>query len=125
MREQVSDLAGGRRVDAVFEVSGNPRAFDAASRLIGKLGRLILVAVYEEKRVEFNPNRFLNSEIDLISCFWSRQIDFRRAADLIASRQIDVRPLITGKISLQEMQQAFEMLVADRSSHSKVLVACS
>jgi threonine dehydrogenase-like Zn-dependent dehydrogenase len=121
----VSDLTGRRRVDAVFEVSGNPRAFDAASRLVGKLGRLILVAVYEEKRVEFNPNRFLNSEIDLIACFWSRQIDFRCAADLIASRQIDVRPLITGKIALEQMQQAFEMLVADRSSHSKVLVACS
>jgi hypothetical protein len=50
----VSDIASGRRVEAVFEVSGNPRAFDAASRLVGKLGRLILVAVYEEKRVEFN-----------------------------------------------------------------------
>jgi (R,R)-butanediol dehydrogenase / meso-butanediol dehydrogenase / diacetyl reductase len=125
LREQVSDLTGRRRVDAVFEVSGNPRAFDAASRLVGKLGRLILVAVYEEKRVEFNPNRFLNSEIDLIACFWSRRIDFRCAADLIASRQIDVRPLITGKIALEQMQQAFEMLVADRSSHSKVLVACS
>ena len=40
LREQVSDLTGRRRVDAVFEVSGNPRAFDAASRLVGKLGRL-------------------------------------------------------------------------------------
>jgi len=125
LSEQVHGLTGRRKVDAVFEVSGNPRGFEAAGKLVDKLGRLMLVAVYEDKRIEFNPNRFLNSEIDIISCFWSRQIDFRRAADLIASRRIDVRPLITGKIELEQMQQAFEMLVADRSSHSKVLVACS
>ena len=123
--EQVRDLTGRRGVDAVFEVSGNPRAFDAACKLVDKLGKMILVAVYEDRQIKFNPNRLLNGEIDLLACFWSRQIDFRRAADLIASRQVDVRPLISGRISLEQMQQVFEMLATDRGSHSKVLVSCS
>jgi threonine dehydrogenase-like Zn-dependent dehydrogenase len=59
----------------------------------------MLVAVYEDRRIEFNTYRSLNPEIDIISCFWWRQIDFRRAADLITSGQVDVRPLITGRIA--------------------------
>jgi hypothetical protein len=36
-----------------------------------------------------------------------------------------VRPLITGRVNLDQMQSAMDGLVADRGSQSKVLVACS
>lgn len=121
----VMDVTEGRGPDVIFEVSGNHRAFNAASRLVRKQGRLVLVAVYEGREMSFSPNRFIGDEIDLLHSFWANAVDFRRAVSLVASRKLDVRPLISGRIALNQMQQAFDTLIADRGSQSKILVACS
>ncbi len=36
-----------------------------------------------------------------------------------------MRPLITGRVGIDQMQTAFDGLASDRGSQSKVLVACS
>ena len=70
-------------------------------------------------------NRFVGDEIDLLHSFWANAVDFRRAVSLVASRKLDVRPLITGRVGLDQMQAAMDGLVADRGAQSKILVACS
>jgi len=121
----IMDATEGRGADVIFEVAGVGRAFDAASRLVRKQGRLVVVAVYESRDVPYRPNRFVNSEIDLIHSFWAGSIDFRRAVTLVSRRKLDVRPLITGRVGIDQMQAAFDGLATDRGSQSKVLVACS
>ena len=122
---QIMDATDGRGADVVFEVAGNARAFAAAGKLVRKQGRMVVVAVYEGRDTPYNPNRFVSDEIDLIHSFWANATDFRRAVNLVSSRKLDVRPLITGRIGLDQMQSAMEGLVADRGSQSKILVACS
>ncbi len=122
---QIMDATDGRGADLIFEVAGNGRAFAAASKLVRKQGRMVVVAVYEGRDVPYSPNRFVSDEIDLVHSFWANAVDFRRAVSLVSSRKLDVRPLITGRVSLDQMQSAMNGLVADRGSQSKVLVACS
>jgi (R,R)-butanediol dehydrogenase/meso-butanediol dehydrogenase/diacetyl reductase len=122
---QIMDATDGRGADVAFEVAGNGRAFAAAGKAVRKTGRMVVVAVYEGRDVPYNPNRFVGDEIDLIHSFWANATDFRRAVNLVSSRKLDVRPLITGRVTLEQMQSAMETLVADRGSHSKVLVSCS
>jgi (R,R)-butanediol dehydrogenase / meso-butanediol dehydrogenase / diacetyl reductase len=122
---QIMDATDGRGADVVFEVAGNGRAFAAASKAVRKLGRMVVVAVYEGRDVHYNPNRFVGDEIDLIHSFWSNAVDFRRAVNLISTRKLDVRPLITGRVTLDQMQSAMDGLVKDRGTQSKILVACS
>jgi 2-desacetyl-2-hydroxyethyl bacteriochlorophyllide A dehydrogenase len=121
----IMDATEGRGADVIFEVAGVGRAFDAASKLVRKQGRLVVVAVYESRDVPYRPNRFVGDEIDLVHSFWANAVDFRRAVNLVSSRKLDVRPLITGRVAMDQMQAAMEGLVADRGSQSKVLVACS
>ena len=122
---QIMDATDGRGADVIFEVAGNGRAFGAASKLVRKQGRMVVVAVYEGRDVPYSPNRFVGDEIDLLHSFWANAVDFRRAVNLVASRKLDVRPLITGRVGLDQMQAAMDGLVADRGAHSKILVACS
>ncbi len=121
----IMDATDGRGADVVFEVSGSPMAFAQASRLVRKQGRLVIVAVYEVREVNFQPNRIVGNEVDVLPSFWANAVDFRRAVSLVASRKLDVRPLISGRVALDKMQNAFDGLIADRGSQSKILVACS
>jgi len=45
--------------------------------------------------------------------------------DLVASRILDVRPLISEHVALDDLQSAFERLAADRGRYAKILVDCN
>jgi 2-desacetyl-2-hydroxyethyl bacteriochlorophyllide A dehydrogenase len=122
---RIMDATDGRGADVVFEVAGSARAFAAASKIMRKQGRMVVVAVYEGRDIPYNPNHFVGDEIDLIHSFWANAVDFRRAVSLVSSRKLDVRPLITDRVTLDQMQSAMAALVTDRGSQSKILVACS
>src|SRR5205823_9094016 len=62
----IMEWTEARGPDVVFEVSGSPAAFERAQHLVRKQGRIVLVAVYENRRLELNPNRLLGNEVDLI-----------------------------------------------------------
>jgi threonine dehydrogenase-like Zn-dependent dehydrogenase len=42
-------------------------------------------------------------------------LHFRRALDFIASRTIDVRPLITREIGLEDIRKAFDVLSTSKN----------
>jgi len=119
------EMTDARGADVVFEASGNPDAFAAGERLTCKQGRLMLVAVYEGRRLELHANRVLGNELDILASFWANDTDFRRAVDLVASRKLDVRPLITERVALDDLQGAFERLASDRGKYAKILVDCN
>ncbi|MGH7863536.1 MAG: zinc-dependent alcohol dehydrogenase, partial [Candidatus Binataceae bacterium] len=121
----ISEMTDARGADVVFECAGVAQAFDAAQRLVRKQGRLVLVAVYEARRLELHANRVLGNELDIIASYWANDVDFRNAVNLVASRKLDVRPLISRRFDLDEIQSAFELLAADRGKHGKLLIACS
>jgi len=121
----IMEMTDARGADVVFEASGNPAAFAAGERLTCKQGRLMLVAVYEGRRLELHANRVLGNELDVLASFWANDTDFRRAVDLVASRKLDVRPLISEHVALDDLQNAFERLAADRGRYAKILVDCN
>ncbi len=121
----VMEMTESRGADIVFEASGNAAAFNQAQHLVRKQGRIVMVAVYEGRKLELRPNRLVGNEIDLIASYWANDVDFRRAVSLVASRKLDVRPLISVRYELDNIQQAFEALAADRGSFGKILVTCS
>jgi L-idonate 5-dehydrogenase len=61
-------------------------------------------------------------EHQIIGAFAYRE-EFPQAADLIASGQIDVSPVISQTVSLAEVPATFAELAADRDRYHKVLVS--
>jgi len=120
----INEMTDARGADAVFECAGVAQAFESAQRLVRKQGRLVLVAVYEGRRLELRANRVLGNELDIIASYWANDVDFRNAVNLVASRKLDVRPLISRQFKLDEIQRAFELLAADRGQYGKLLIDC-
>ncbi len=122
VEDLIMEMTESRGADVIFEASGNPAAFAVAQRLTRKQGRLVMVAVYEGRRLELQANRILGNELDLIASYWANDTDFRNAVNLVATRKLDVRPLISERFKLDDMQRAFELLAADRGRYAKLLV---
>ena len=120
----VMELTESRGADIVFEASGNAAAFTQAQHLVRKQGRIVMVAVYEGRKLELRANRLVGNEVDLIASYWANEADFSRAVNLVARRTLDVRPLISARYPLDDIQKAFEILAADRGSYGKILVDC-
>ncbi|HXR35162.1 MAG TPA: hypothetical protein VN754_04400 [Candidatus Binataceae bacterium] len=86
-----------------------------------KQGRLVLVAAFEVETLPLSAFTTLIKELEVIATFWANALDFQRAIKLVASRKLDVRPLISARIGLEDEQRAFDGLVKDKNSQIKVL----
>ncbi len=120
----IMELTASRGADVIFEASGSAEAFNQAQHLVRKQGRIVVVAIYEGRRLELSANRLLGNELDIVASYWANDVDFTRAVNLVASRKLDVRPLISERFALEDLQKAFELLVADRGNYAKLLVSC-
>lgn len=113
-------LAGYRRdkgrIDVTFECSGNPRALAAAVEVTRPRGTVVLVGLGGD--VPLPMNTVVAKELQLHGTF-RFDAEFAWAADLIARRRIDVRPLVTATLPLDRAMEAFD-LAADRSRSMKV-----
>lgn len=121
VEDAVSKATVGKGAEVVFEVSGNVGAFAQAGNLLRKQGRLVLVAAFEVETLPLSPFTTLIKELEVIATFWANALDFQRAIKLVASRKLDVRPLISARVGLEDAQRAFDGLVKDKNSQIKVL----
>jgi L-idonate 5-dehydrogenase len=104
------------RFDMAFECSGNPRALAQAIACVRPRGTIVQVGIGGAFDVPMNT--VVAKELRLAGTFRFHQ-EFEQAARLIATRAIDVRPLITATRPLAEVEAAFA-LAADRRAAMKV-----
>lgn len=104
------------RFDLAFECSGNPRALAQAIACVRPRGTIVEVGVGGAFDVPMNT--VVAKELHLVGTF-RFHAEFAEAARLIASRAIDVRPLITATRPLDDAAAAFA-LAADRRRAMKV-----
>ena len=104
------------RFDVAFECSGNPRALAQAIACVRPRGTIVEVGVGGAFDVPMNT--VVAKELRLVGTF-RFHAEFAEAAQLIARREIDVRPLITATRALADAPAAFA-LAADRRQAMKV-----
>jgi len=104
------------RFDIAFECSGNPRALAQAIACVRPRGTIVQVGVGGAFDVPMNV--VVAKELRLAGTFRFHH-EFEQAARLIATRAIDVRPLISATRPLAEATAAFA-LAADRRASMKV-----
>jgi len=104
------------RFDLAFECSGNPRALAQAIACVRPRGTIVQVGIGGAFDVPMNV--VVAKELRLAGSFRFHP-EFEQAARLIATRAIDVRPLISATRPLAEAEAAFR-LAADRRAAMKV-----
>jgi threonine dehydrogenase-like Zn-dependent dehydrogenase len=117
-----------RRVDSrhqnrnlvLFEAVGVPGMLDQAMAAAPRNARILVVGVcMEDDRIR--PLLGIGRELTIQFALGYDPIEFASTLTDIAEGRIDVAPLITGRVGLDGVAQAFRDL-ADPEAHAKILV---
>jgi L-iditol 2-dehydrogenase len=109
--ERVRTSSRGYGPDVVIEAIGLPDTWEQAVK-IARRGGVVLefggCPPGTEVRVDAEQVHY--GELTVLGAFHTTPLHFRRALNFIASRTIDVRPLITSEMRLEDITKAFEAL---------------
>jgi 2-desacetyl-2-hydroxyethyl bacteriochlorophyllide A dehydrogenase len=111
-----------RGCDVVFECSGRPGMTAEALQLARRGGTVLLLGVLAEDEPIDTLDVVLGEKIVHGSSAHMWDDDVAVAVDLLASRKIDVAPMITHTISLEQTAEAFEILTDPTQGAIKLLV---
>lgn len=115
-----AETTGRGRIDASFECSANPSAIAACLAATRPLGNVVQVGMLAAS-VTVPLNDVVTKELNFRGTF-RFDAEFPRAVDLIARREIDVRPLVSARYPLEQGELAFAA-AQDRNRSMKVLLA--
>jgi 2-desacetyl-2-hydroxyethyl bacteriochlorophyllide A dehydrogenase len=108
------------RAGTVLECSGATSALETALDIVRPGGTVLLVALAGH-RVEVDLDKAVQKELRVQGSFAYRAADTSEAFELIVTRRVDVRPLITQQVPLDELTAAFEQQL-DKDRSIKVMV---
>jgi predicted dehydrogenase/threonine dehydrogenase-like Zn-dependent dehydrogenase len=137
-------LSRGKGVDGVIIVASTTSSdpVTQAARMCRKRGRIVLVGVtglglnradFYEKELSFQvscsygPGRYdpayeeKGQDYPLGFVRWTEQRNFEAVLDVMASGQLDVKPLITHRFSFEDAPKAYEALTADKTALGMLL----
>lgn len=119
----VAALVPDRGVDVVFECSGRPGMSNEAVRLARRGGTALLLGVLPELEPIDTLDIVLGEKTVLGSSAHMWDDDVAVAVSMLAAGSIDVAPMITHTIGLDEIEHAFELLVDPSQAIVKLLVS--
>ena len=108
------------REGVIFECVGVPGVIDQIIAGAPSKGRIVVVGVCMESD-QIRPLAAVSKELNLQFVLGYRPEEFAETLHNIGEGKVDVGPLITGKVGLGGVAQAFEDL-ADPERHAKILV---
>jgi (R,R)-butanediol dehydrogenase/meso-butanediol dehydrogenase/diacetyl reductase len=119
--DQVREIAGAAGVDVALECAGVVPAMDDCLTSVRYGGRVVVLSLFGEP-YPINLLALMVTEKRVIGSYGSGTNGIAEAAALIASGKVDLGPLISARISLDEVPATFAAMSADRSLHNKVLI---
>jgi (R,R)-butanediol dehydrogenase / meso-butanediol dehydrogenase / diacetyl reductase len=117
---QVRQLTDGLGCDLAVECVGIAATMDDCLAATRRGGRIVVAGAFEQP-YSVNLLNLLLQEHSIAGTFGYAG-EFEEARDLIVRGKIDVSPLISRVVSLEELPAVFEQLTSDRNRDQKVLV---
>lgn len=105
--------------DVVIEASGSPAGLDTALRSVKARGRVVQMGNLPSGQVPVAANLIMSKEIDYVGSFRFTDGEYAVAVEEIATRKMDLRPIMTHQFQIGEIDEAFQV-AADRSRSMKV-----
>jgi len=114
--ETVHRLTNNLGADVVIEAIGLPATWELALKLVRKGGTVLEFGGCPPRtEIKVNAEMLHYGEITVLGAFHTTPLHFRKALNLIASRTIDVKPLITKRMPLEEIRDAFKILTTSKN----------
>ena len=122
----VKEITGGAMVDVVVEAVGENSTINDCFALLRKSGAMIAFGVPQRTSVyQLNFLELFRKELKLLGSVGPEvQIDFPPAVELVADDSIDVSPIISHWLPLDDAQKAFDISAGKEDGAIKVLMEC-
>lgn len=120
--QAVRDLTEGYGADVVIECAGTKGTWESAVEAVRRGGRVLWFGgLPGGTKVEMDAARVHYGEITLINLHGGTARESREAFDLIVSREIQVQPLISGRLPLERLEEAFQLMAAGEAIKLAIL----
>jgi len=129
LEKEIGKLTEGKGADVVIEATGNPEVIHTAFKLVGEYGRLIILgsprgmsevnfyAEIHKKGIRIiGAHERTRPKHESFHGWWTQRDDSSLVLKLIKSGRLNVKDLITLKMSFQEAQDAYAKLIEDKKS---------
>jgi L-iditol 2-dehydrogenase len=114
--ERIRELTGGYGADVVIEAIGLSATWEQALKLARKGGKILeFGGCPPGTEIKIDAEKLHYGEQTVLGTFHTTPLHFRKALNLIASRTIDVRSLVTRKMKLEQIKDAFEELSTSKT----------
>ncbi len=103
--DRIKQITEGRGVDVGIEASGSTQALADTLKVTRKHGRVMVFGIYSEN-ASLDMQDMHRRELTITGssgCPWSMP----RAIDLIATGKVQVKPMITHRVNLEELESMF------------------
>ncbi len=108
--QKVLELTHGQGADFVVEMGGNQSTIDQAFDMVRTCGTIVTISTFNSP-ITFNPFfKMTRREIKLQSIMGRTWDSWRRMNQLIDSGQVNLKPLVTHILPLEEYAQGFELV---------------
>jgi len=134
LEEEIRRLTRGRMADIVFEVTGNQKVIPGALKLLKRRGKLVILGSPRGKvEVDFHDEvhtlglRIIGAHNSMHTPYetpynqWTMERDLELFLDLLRSRRVKVKGLISHVFPWWEAPKAYQMLLEDRTQTMGVL----
>ena len=122
IKEKIRKINNGMLADKVIVCTGALPAAKQALECIEKGGTIQYFAVPKpDERLEIPINDFWRNETTIMTSYGAAPDDLRKALEIIKSRNIDVKGMITHKFPLKDTNKGFR-LVAEAKGSIKVII---
>lgn len=120
-RATVERVTDGRGADVVIEAVGHPAAYETATRIVRRGGRVCVVGMYVTEKAEIP-----------LGIYWSRALDIRfagicpvhawweEALNAVRAGKIDPLPIISHRLALADAARGYELF--DSKEATKVVL---
>jgi L-iditol 2-dehydrogenase len=111
VRERTEDYGA----DVVIEAIGLPNTWEQALRMVRKGGTVLeFGGCPPNTEIKVSTELLHYGDVTVIGAFHTTPTHFKKALNLIASKTINVEPLITRKMPLAKIEEAFETLTTSK-----------
>lgn len=121
VQKKLENVTNGKGVDTVVECTGAPEAISESFSSVNKGGNFLVLGLYELP-VEVDFLTAVKNELKLLFAYCG-YTEFETAMQLIAKKRVQVKPMISHIIKLEDIvNQGFEAILRLDSTTVKVLV---
>jgi len=113
--EKIKRFTEGYGADVVIEAIGLPATWEQALKMVRKGGTVLEFGGCPPKtEIKVRTELLHYGQVTVLGTFHTTPLHFRKALNLIASRTVDVRSLITQKMNIEKIKDAFETLITSK-----------